>query len=295
MIISVDPDASARATTEAALSEAGFTTQGGESIADARELLQTAEDVECLVTEYSLPDGTGLELIEEVRQTDPDAACILFTATPLEEIETEAYDGMIAEYLGKDVPAAREELVALIEHSLAFQSQTAYPLPNNEEARVAALDRYATDPESLGTSLDRLSELATALFGVNSAGIGLIDAHHERFLGCHGASFGTLDREASICTYAILDPEVTVIENVPEDPRFMENEGLADAGIEFYAGAPLITPDGHAIGVFCIHDDTPRAFTDREQRLLKLLAEEAMEQLELRRRLTDGEGRSTDE
>lgn len=288
MILCVDPDATDRDATRTALEDAGFDTVGRDSLAGGKAALD--DDVECVVTEQTLPDGTGLELVQHAREVTPDAACVLFTDVPLADIPTEEFGETVAEYLDKSAPDAHAELVALVEHSLSFVSQTAYPLPEDEDARLAALDRYAADPEALRDSLDRLTELATELFDVNSAAVGLIDAHHERFLSCHGTSFDTIDREASICTYAILDPEVTVIEDVPADPRFESNEGLRRDGIEFYAGAPLLTPEGHAIGVFCIHDDEPRQFGERDRRSLGLLADEAMEQLALRRRLDDATG-----
>jgi GAF domain-containing protein len=286
MILCVDPDADALAATESALADAGFDTVGCGSLAAALERLDPAT-IDCLVTEYELPDGTGLDLISEVRETTPDVACVLFTDTPIEVMDTTAVGDAVAEYLPKDASGARSELVELVEHSLVFRSQTAYPVPENEDARLAALERYAADPASLGDSLGRLTELAAALFDLNSAAVGLIRAHEEEFISCHGATFDVMDREKSICTYTILEKEVTVIPDVRDDPRFNTDGRLEAADILFYAGAPVVTPDGEAIGVFCLHDDEPRSFSQRDRELLELFAEETMEQLELRRRLRE--------
>lgn len=285
MILCVDPDPSHRDTTRDALSNAGFTSTGGESLQEGKRILAERTDVECVVTEYDLPDGTGLELIQHAREETPDATCILFTDVPLDDVETADFGETVAEYLNKDAADAHEELVTLVEHSFSFLSQTAYPLPEDEQARRAVLDSYAVESDALGEALDRLTELATALFDVDSAAVGLIEAHHERFLSCHGADFESMNREDAICTYTILDEGITVVENVPEDPRFSENEGLAAADITFYAGAPLVTSDGAAIGTLCLQDSEPRTFPERDRKLLSLLAEEVMEQLELRRRL----------
>jgi len=286
MILCVDPDADALAATEAALADAGFDTVGCGSLSAALERLDSTT-VDCLVTEYELPDGTGMELIGEVRETTPDVACILFTDTPIEVIDTTAVGDAIAEYLPKEAPDARSELVELVEHSLVFRSQTAYPVPENEDARLAALARYADDSEALKASLDRLTELAAALFDLNTATVGLVHAHEEEFIACHGADLDPLDREKTICTYTILEEEVTVIPDVRDDPRFNTDGRLEAADILFYAGAPVVTPDGQAIGVFCLYDDEPRSFSPRERELLKLFAEETMEQLELRRQLRE--------
>jgi GAF domain-containing protein len=289
VILCVDPDDAARADTRAALDDAGFETRGAASVADARATLGDAV-ADCLVTEYDLPDGTGLDLVQSVRETSPDTACVLFTDTPLDEVDTAAFGGAVAEYLRKGAPGATGELVALVEHSLTFLSQTSYPLPADEGARLAALERYTAEPEALNGALDRLTALAAGLFGVDQAFVGLVDAHHERFVSCHGADYDDVPRENTICTHAILDSEVTVFEDVRDDPRFATNDVVADADIGFYAGAPLVTDDGQAIGTFCLIDDEPREFGAEERRHLAMLADEAMDQLELRRRLRDAEG-----
>ncbi|MCY4731349.1 GAF domain-containing protein [Natronomonas gomsonensis] len=288
MILCVDPSEDDREATRAAL-DSTYEVRTAASLSDAQGVL-SERPVECLVTEYDLPDGTGLELVRAVRNDAPDAACILFTDTALDEIDTAAFGDVVAEYLPKDDPDAHGELAELVEHALLFRNQTAYPLPDDEDARVAALERYATDPESLGDSLDRLTELATALFDLDAAAIGLIDAHEQRFLSCFGISFGPVEREETVCTYALLDEGVTVIEDTSEDPRFEDNEGLQAADIRFYASAPITTPEGHTIGTFCVYGDDPRTVSERERELLSLLADEAMEQLVLRRRLRDSGG-----
>lgn len=290
MILCVDPETPQREETEEALRDAGFDTTGVRSVAAARERLDGDAAVEGLVTEQSLPDGTGLELLEYAREYSPDTACVLFTGVPIEAIDTEAFSELVAEYLPKDDPEARSELVSLVEHSLAFRSQTAYPLPEQEDARLAALEQYAADPEALGGSLDRLSELATAMFDVNAAAIGLVDKHEQRFLSCHGVALDSMEREETVCTYAILEDDVTVIEDVGDDPRFAENEGLAAADIRFYASASLVSPEGQPIGTFCVYDDEARTITERDRELLELFADEAMEQLVLRRQRRDTGG-----
>ncbi|WP_435128265.1 GAF domain-containing protein [Halobaculum sp. D14] len=310
MILCVDPDSAARREAGARLRDAGFDVRAAGSLTEARAALggdgdvdagadATADtnpeaDVDCLVTEYELPDGTGLDLIAEARSAAADAACVLFTSTPLDDVDTAAFSDVVAEYLPKDDPDALDDLVDLVEHSLAFRAQTAYPLPETEEARLEALDRYAADPAALSASLGRLTELATALFGVNAAAVGLVDEREQRFLSCHGVSFDPLDREDTVCTYAILEDDVTVIEDVADDPRFDGNEGLAAADIRFYASASLVTPSGQPIGTFCVYHDDPRAFSERDRELLELLADEAMEQLELRRRLDEFVGETDD-
>lgn len=291
-VFHVDPDADARDRVTDRLAGEGFEVHAFGTLSAARAALDgtasvAREGIDCVVAEHELPDGTGLELFRAVRETVPDAACVLYTNDDPAGIDTDAYGEVVAEYLRKGDDDSLDSLVELLERSAALRVQTAYPLPDDESARLAALDRYAVDPGELDEALDRLTELATELFGVNSAAVGLVDEHHEEFLSCHGASFGRLDRESTVCTYAILEDGAMVVENLQADPRFSDNAGLAAAGIRFYAGVPLVTPDGHAIGTFCIHDDEPRSFDGRDRRLLGLLADETMDHLELRRRLRE--------
>jgi CheY-like chemotaxis protein len=290
MILCVDSDPSALRSTQAALAAAGFETRGVETAAEACEVLAAGVHPDCLVTEYKLSDGTGLDLVREIRETAPDAPCVLFTDVPVGKIDSTAAGRLVVEYQPKEPDSAHEELVDLVEHSLAFKSQTAYPLPENEEARVAALQRYATDSQALDDAFDRLTDIAAELFQVDTVTVGLVDDHQELFISCRGSSYDPMAREDTICTYAILDDEVFVVEDTQEDPRFSENDALVEANIRSYAGAPLVTPTGEAIGAFCLHHDEPRTFTGREEELLTALADEAMDQLELRHQLQAASG-----
>jgi len=96
----------------------------------------------------------------------------------------------------------------------------------------------------------------------------------------------TLSREDSICTYAMLEDDVTVIEDVQADPRFEHNETLKALGIRSYAGAKIEAPNGQVIGQLCVTNEQPRSYTEAERADLALFADEVAEQLELRRRLS---------
>lgn len=290
MLLFADPDDEFRAEAAAALRDAGFEVVGVDDVAAGREHLAGSEAVDCLVTDQTLPDGDGLEFVREARELSPDTACILCTDVPLDDIDTESFGDIVVEYLPKSGPETPMELVDVVEHSVAFRTQTAYPLPENEDARLAALERYAAAPEELGDSIERLTELATELFGLDASAVGLIDEHEQRFLGCHGISLDPLPREETVCTYAILDQDVTVIEDVREDPRFDKNEGLRSADITFYASAPVRSPDGQPIGTFCVYDNDPQSFDERSRQQLELLAAEVADQLVLRRDLRDARG-----
>ncbi len=80
------------------------------------------------------------------------------------------------------------------------------------------------------------------------------------------------------------------IEDFATDPWFSANEVLAEAGLRSYLGAPLVTPAGSVSGTVCVLDDEPRVYTEAERTRVRLFADQAMDQLELRRRyVTNGE------
>lgn len=291
-VLCVDPAAEDGRATRTALRGAGIDVTLCGTLNEACEALDGS--VAGLVTEYDLPDGTGLELVERAREVVPDLICVLFTDAGFDALDTTALGSAVVEYVEKGTPGAREELADLLEFSVDNRSQTAYPLPDNEDARLDAVERYVDDPDALDESFDRLTTVATALFDVDAATVGFLEAHQERFVACTGTDVDRLDREDTICTYTVLDDGPTVIPDTHGDPRFETNDALVDADIRFYAGAPIRTADGEALGVFCLFDDEPRTFSDEDRRLLSTLADGVMERLDLHRRLREATGGEDD-
>jgi GAF domain-containing protein len=201
----------------------------------------------------------------------------------------------VVEYVPRSIPDARERLVALVTEAIQGTYQVAYPVPEDEKARIEALAAYDVEALAAAETFDRLTKLVASHFGIDVAFVGLVDEHAERFVACEGANWEALTREDTICTHTILEEAVMVVEDVREDPRFAANDRLRELDIRSYAGVRLTTPDGHAIGALCCTDSEPRSYTDAELRDLRLFAEEVTEQLELRRRVSEREGRVTGE
>ena len=291
-VLCVDADEQERERTSAALSATeGVTSTGCGSAAAAEQRLSSAA-FDCLVTEYTLPDGTGLDVVAAARETHPDMGCVLFTDTPFADIDTSETPHAVVDHLTKETEADYEYLPALVQRVATARTHTAYPLPPDEEARLAALAAYDLPGLAATAAFDRLTELASRQFDVRFAFVGLVDAHEERFVSCYGAEWDSLPRQDTVCTYAILEDDVMVVEDVAEDPRFAANEVLPSLEIRSYAGAPVTAPTGEPLGMFCVLDDEPRRYTDAERESLRLFAAEAGEQLELRRRITAAEGAS---
>jgi PAS domain S-box-containing protein len=163
-------------------------------------------------------------------------------------------------------------------------------LPANERARLEALRAYDILDTPPDCACDDLVQLAAQLCGVPIAVISLVDSARLWFKASVGVNVYEARRENSFCAHAVLHPEESLV--VPDalaDPRFANSPLVTgEPRIRFYAGVPLVTPGGHALGTLCVIDRVPRHLTDGQQAALGRLARLAMDQFELRRKLAAG-------
>lgn len=157
-------------------------------------------------------------------------------------------------------------------------------IPDNDAERVAAVKRYQILDTPREHAYDNIARLATQIFNVPVSLISIVDTDRVFFKAHIGiGEVNEASRGVSLCSLAILSPEVTVFENAPEDPCLLANPHVAQKhGLKFYAGAPLITHDGYAIGTICIVDFTPRKFSKEQEEILKGLAAIVIHDIELR-------------
>ncbi len=154
-----------------------------------------------------------------------------------------------------------------------------------ERQRLQTLQDYAvldTPPEA---GFDELTHLAAQWLQVPIVLVSLVDAGRQWFKSRVGLEAPETPRNVSFCSVAIQRPQQMLI--VPDarlDPRFSANPLVTgEPGICFYAGAPLVMPDGQALGTLCVIDRQPRDFSPQERETLSLLARQVVAQLELRR------------
>jgi PAS domain S-box-containing protein len=165
-------------------------------------------------------------------------------------------------------------------------SHDAPPLCANEEARLAALLRYRVLDTAAEASFDQLTRLAAQICGMPIAVVSLSDQDRQWFKSCVGLEESETPRDQAISEYAIRQPGIFIVPDASTDPRFATHSMVTGPPhIRFYAGQPLVTPDGHAIGTLCVMDRVPRALSQEQADALRTLADQVVTQLELRRHL----------
>lgn len=285
-ILVVDPQTAARQETaktlRSGLIDIEITVETAEGIDQALPILHEGH-VDCVVTEFELPEGTGFDLVETVRERSPDTAAILYTTATEADIEVDRSEETIVEFLSKSTPGAADLLPRIVRTSVTARSQVSYPVPQEEAARLAALESYDLSAPEVTDSLSRITDLATRYLQVSAASVNVVGDHEQEFYACHGEADGweSTPREDAICSFTILSADsVMVVEDVGGDPRFSDITTLDDLGIRAYIGADLTTDDGFTIGTLCAYDDAPRSFTEDEQAFMRTLGDVAMDLIE---------------
>jgi len=111
-----------------------------------------------------------------------------------------------------------------------------------------------------------------------------VDEKRQWFKAKVGVTVTETSRDISFCSRAIEQSDLYIIPDAAADERFAENPlVISDPKIRFYAGAPLISPDGYALGTLCVIDKVPRELRPEQKQALRVLARHIMSQLELRR------------
>ena len=152
-----------------------------------------------------------------------------------------------------------------------------------ELQRLATLMRYDiidTPPEE---RFDRITRLAQKIFRTSMVTISLLDARRQWFKSRIGVAVKETPREPAFCNVTIQRAEPLVVEDAAKDPMFADNVLVTgEPYLRFYAGAPLITQEGHALGALCVLDRTPRKFRPQEREILSDLADLVIAEMNLR-------------
>jgi GAF domain-containing protein len=158
------------------------------------------------------------------------------------------------------------------------------PVPHHERARLAALHRYRILDTLPERDFDALAVLAAQICGTPMALVSLIDATRQWFTAKVGITASETARDDGFCAHTIAQSDLLVVPDARLDARFADNPWvMGPPHIRFYAGAPLITPEGDALGTLCVLDRVPRQLTPEQGEALRALSGQVVAYLECRR------------
>jgi GAF domain-containing protein len=161
------------------------------------------------------------------------------------------------------------------------------PIPADEEERLASLGAWnETLDLDRAPAFHRVTVKLARIFDVPMALVSIMEREQQRIRSQVGFKPELLPeqgipRAESVCGHAIAANEVLVIEDLARDKRFARNPWLLERELRFYAGVPLRTEDGQPVGTICIFDTRPRQLSDRDHRMLRMIAEDLMEELSI--------------
>jgi len=152
----------------------------------------------------------------------------------------------------------------------------------HEEARLAAVKRYSSVGGVADANLGRVTALAARLLRTKVALVTIVDRDTVRVRARHGIDLEQLPREPGLCSAAVERSTPLVIEDTGLDARARDNRLVTESGLRFYAGVPLRTREGFALGTLCVLDDVPRTLESGDLATLEDLAAVVVNELELR-------------
>ncbi|MGY4515099.1 GAF domain-containing protein [Lysobacter sp. HA18] len=156
----------------------------------------------------------------------------------------------------------------------------------NEAQRQREVDLYRIVDSLPDAAYDDIARLASMLCGAPIALISLIDRDRQWFKARKGLDTIAMPRDIAFCDHAIRQPDrLMEVRDAEADPRFANNPLVTgDLGLRFYAGMPLVTPGGAAVGAVCVIDHEPRELDDTQRAALESLARLTMNLMEGTRR-----------
>ena len=156
-------------------------------------------------------------------------------------------------------------------------------LPKNEKQRLKAVKEYKlldTLPEE---DFDNITNLVANICDVPISLITLLDADRNFLKSHYGIPFNESPRNISFCGHAILENNsIFIVEDATKDQRFYDNPLIKDHNVKFYAGVPLINPEGFPLGTLCVYDVKPKKLTKQQQEAMIILAKQVVNLFELR-------------
>lgn len=161
---------------------------------------------------------------------------------------------------------------------------TLAPWSAKETLRLAKLNDYGILDTLPDDTYDDIAAITAHICQTPTALVSLVDASRQWFKAKIGMEVSETPRSIAFCAHTIQQPDVMVVEDTHRHSKFCDNPLVTGPPyIRFYAGAPLLTPDGHALGSLCVIDYVPRPFTEAQRKTLQVLSRQVVAQMELSR------------
>jgi GAF domain-containing protein len=157
-------------------------------------------------------------------------------------------------------------------------------IPLNEAERLAAVRSYEIVDTAPEEAFNDITHLASYICQCPIATISIIEEHRQWYKAAMGINMDETPRGMAFCSHTILQTEMLVVSDATKDSRFADNPAVTKAPfVRFYAGLPLINPEGFALGTLCVVDTKPRELTFEQVWALESLRRHVVAHLELRR------------
>jgi diguanylate cyclase len=234
---------------------------------------------DAVLLDLCLSPGSGIAVLRKMRESNIGSRVFVLTNNTVEAIRLQCEALGISGFFDKSAAAEEcfKKLYALLP-----------PLSVNEGDRLQALyeTRLLDSPEQ--EDFDAIARLARDLTDSPIALVSLVDQDRQWFLSHQGIDSRETSRSIAVCAHTIQGVELLEIEDMAEDPRFIDNPLFVGApNARFYAGVPLIVPSGQVLGTLCVLDTVARKLTGKQSAALKTLAHSVVAEIELRRKMTD--------
>ena len=157
------------------------------------------------------------------------------------------------------------------------------PLPLNEGARLDALQQYQVLDTAPEAAFDELARLAAQICQTPMASITFIDRDRQWHKSNLGIDAVEVPRDLSFCAHTVTGNDILLVPDATRDERFSDNPAVTgEMGLRFYAGMPLVTPEGLSVGSLCVFDTKPHDIAPEQLEALRTLGRQVIAQLELR-------------